>query len=349
MRISTRIVLDGTRDDLPVIECDSYEYDGPVAQCMPSDGAGGRSGGDGDRGSGGSTEGERGGGGGGEGGGGVGNRSASRGGMGAEDASGWGGGVGNRGGFDGTGANVAGKDASRDLAGNKTGRNPDGSFGPDHDGAIGKYADRYSSIGKWGGAALGAISGLPGGTLAGGLLGSALGKHVGEIADQEANIAAAQKGMPDSVRGFADTGRATNSRGESVGLNGEGGSEGGGMLTFSEGMNATYLIPKSAYDALVKAAQNDAATNAFLQTLNSAKSKGLVGSELIDHHNKNVDRMNAHSARVFGEGNYTSQQHASSTQTNPTPKQYALKHSVAQQALDEIEEAKGLGARIVIK
>ena len=33
MRISTRIVIDGTRDDLPVVERDSYEYDGDVALC----------------------------------------------------------------------------------------------------------------------------------------------------------------------------------------------------------------------------------------------------------------------------------------------------------------------------
>lgn len=47
--------MDMTQDDLPVIECDSFLYDGPVSLCMPSDGAGGRSGGDGDRGSGGSS------------------------------------------------------------------------------------------------------------------------------------------------------------------------------------------------------------------------------------------------------------------------------------------------------
>lgn len=41
MRISTRIVLDGTRDDLPVIECDGYEYDGPVAQCGGGSSGGG--------------------------------------------------------------------------------------------------------------------------------------------------------------------------------------------------------------------------------------------------------------------------------------------------------------------
>ena len=60
-RIYTRIVLDW---DLDVLESESFLYDGPVAECMPSDGAGGRSGGDGDRGSGGSSDSERGGGGG---------------------------------------------------------------------------------------------------------------------------------------------------------------------------------------------------------------------------------------------------------------------------------------------
>ena len=62
-RIYTRIVIDMTQDDLPTIESESYLYDGPVAECMPSDGGGGRSGGDGDRGSGGSSDSERGGGG----------------------------------------------------------------------------------------------------------------------------------------------------------------------------------------------------------------------------------------------------------------------------------------------
>lgn len=62
-RIFTRIVIDMTQDDLPTIESESYLYDGPVAECMPSDGGGGRSGGDGDRGSGGSSDSERGGGG----------------------------------------------------------------------------------------------------------------------------------------------------------------------------------------------------------------------------------------------------------------------------------------------
>lgn len=61
-RIYTRIVIDMTQDDLPTIESESYLYDGPVAECMPSDGGGGRSGGDGDRGSGGSSDSERGGG-----------------------------------------------------------------------------------------------------------------------------------------------------------------------------------------------------------------------------------------------------------------------------------------------
>lgn len=126
---------------------------------------------------------------------------------------------------------------------------------------------------------------------------------------------------------------------------------GGGdrMLGFPQGMNATYQIPKSAYDALVKAAQNDAATNAFLQTLNSAKAKSLVGSELIDRHNSNVDKMNARSARVFGENKYTPQLHAKSTQTNPQPKQYGLVDSVSQRALNEIEEAKRSGAKFVIR
>lgn len=58
-RIYTRIVIDMTQDDLPVIESESYLHDGPVAMCMPSDG--GRESGDGDRGSGGSTDSERGG------------------------------------------------------------------------------------------------------------------------------------------------------------------------------------------------------------------------------------------------------------------------------------------------
>lgn len=58
-RIYTRIVIDMTQDDMPVIESESYLHDGPVAMCMPSDG--GRESGDGDRGSGGSTDSERGG------------------------------------------------------------------------------------------------------------------------------------------------------------------------------------------------------------------------------------------------------------------------------------------------
>ena len=42
-RIYTRIVMDMTQDDLPVIECDSFIYDGPVSLCMgrDSDGSGG--------------------------------------------------------------------------------------------------------------------------------------------------------------------------------------------------------------------------------------------------------------------------------------------------------------------
>ena len=59
-RIYTRIVIDMTQDDLPTIESESYLYDGSMALCMPSDGAGGRSGGDGDRGSGRGSDSERG-------------------------------------------------------------------------------------------------------------------------------------------------------------------------------------------------------------------------------------------------------------------------------------------------
>ena len=42
MRIYTRIVLDMTQDDLPVVESESYEYDGPMALCgRDSDASGG--------------------------------------------------------------------------------------------------------------------------------------------------------------------------------------------------------------------------------------------------------------------------------------------------------------------
>ena len=54
-RIYTRIVMDMTQDDLPVIECDSFLYDGPMALCMgrDSDGSGGSAnGGEGEGGSG---------------------------------------------------------------------------------------------------------------------------------------------------------------------------------------------------------------------------------------------------------------------------------------------------------
>lgn len=40
MRINTRIVFDMTQDDVPVIECDSYEYEGDLALCG---GGGGKS------------------------------------------------------------------------------------------------------------------------------------------------------------------------------------------------------------------------------------------------------------------------------------------------------------------
>lgn len=105
MRIYTRIVLDMTKDDFPIIESEGFEYNGEVALCWGTDGTGGGSfggGGDGSesgiddstasrggyrgkdsqgggRGSDGSESG-------------IGNRSASRGGYGAEDSRGWGGG-----------------------------------------------------------------------------------------------------------------------------------------------------------------------------------------------------------------------------------------------------------------
>lgn len=85
-KIYTRIVLDW---DLVVHEEESFNYSGPLSLAMPSDGGGGPSGGDGDRGSGGSSDSGRGDSGGSERG--VGNRTASRGGYGAEDSMGWGG------------------------------------------------------------------------------------------------------------------------------------------------------------------------------------------------------------------------------------------------------------------
>lgn len=82
IRIYTRIVLDMTQDDIPVIESESFLHDGPVDLCMPSDG--GRESGDGDRGSGGSSDSERGG------------RSGEGGDFGGMD---YGGGMGSMGGF----------------------------------------------------------------------------------------------------------------------------------------------------------------------------------------------------------------------------------------------------------
>lgn len=260
---------------------------------MPSDGAGGRSGGDGDRGSGGSTNSERGGGGSGDGG--------------SENERGYGGfgglGIGNPKSY-GASANPTGYEKSVDIESQRSGLNGLGN------------AARVASV----------ITNPVLGALGWGLKGIAeYGRVEGELTDAER--AFRENEMGDPQRG------------------------GGGdrMLWFPQGMNATYQIPKSAYDALVKAAQNDAATNAFLQTLNSAKAKSLVGSELIDHHNSNVDKMNAHSARVFGENKYTPQLHAKSTQTNPQPKQYGLIDSVSQRALNEIEEAKRSGAKFVIR
>lgn len=101
MRIYTRIVLDMTKDDLPVIESEGFEYNGEVALCgRDSDASGGSANGGNGEGNGNEGRGgggERGGGNGGERG--VGNRSASRGGYGAEDSRGWGGGGLGGGGF----------------------------------------------------------------------------------------------------------------------------------------------------------------------------------------------------------------------------------------------------------
>lgn len=324
MRIYTRIILDMTKDDLPVIESESFEYSGEVALCMPSDGAGGRSGGDGDRGSGGSSDSERGGGG-------------------SES-----------GGRDMTGVNGPVGTADRDMAGNRTGRNGDGSFGSNREGTFGINANKYGQIGTIAGMGLSAITGVPGLSFAG----SAIGKTAGMHADQAANIAAAQKGMPDSARGFANgsSGLGSAGNGSPAGVGGTGsdgrlGSEGGknNVLSFSDGMNGAYQIPKATMEALQAAAAQDSATQAFLNTLNKARSHVSNGADLIAKHNKNVEAMNAHSAKVFGKNNYTAQDKAVSLQTNPNPKQYDTSPTYAQRALSEIEEAKRLGAKIYVR
>ncbi len=194
-------------------------------------------------------------------------------------------------------------------------------------GALDKYSsDRSAWNGiKYGTMVVGALLGVP--TLPATALGTAAvnyGRTEAELTDMER--AARANGMGDVQRG-------------------DGGDK---AVEFSDGMSGNYHLPKDAYDTLVEMAKNDKATNDFLQSLNGAKSKGLVGSELIEHHNKNVGKMNDHSRATFGENKYTKQLEAVSSQINPAPKQYALKHSEAQQALDEIDEAKRQGANIAI-
>ena len=43
MRVYTRIVMDMTKDDIPVIEADPIDYEGPVALCGGGGGGGGKS------------------------------------------------------------------------------------------------------------------------------------------------------------------------------------------------------------------------------------------------------------------------------------------------------------------
>lgn len=326
MRIYTRIVLDMTKDDLPVIESESFEYSGEMALCgRDSDASGGSA-------NGGNGEGNS-------------NESGGREGGGSEG----------RGGRDMTGVNGPVGTADRDMAGNRTGRNGDGSFGSDREGAFGINANKYGQIGTIAGMGLSAITGVPGL----GFAGSAIGKTAGMHADQAANIAAAQKGMPDSARGFANGSSGLGSAGNSgpagvggTGSDGRQGSEGNGngnVLTFSNGMSGTYQIPKATYEALQAAAAQDSATQAFLNTINTARASQGNGADLIAKHNANVDRMNAHSAKVFGDGNFKAQDKAVSLQANPSPKQYDTSPTYSQRALAEIEEAKRLGAKIYVR
>lgn len=318
MRIYTRIVLDMTQDDMPVIESESYEYDGPLSLCMPSDGAGGRSGGDGDRGSGGSTDSERGGGSDNDSDRGfsysgptVGNRTASRGGFAKEDALG----------------------GLAEAAGINNGR----------------------TTGKYAGAALGVVSGIPAGGLAGGYLGSkvgaAIGGAIGAAKDRDVLGGGSTTGSTSGGSIGSDGPAGTGG----TGTDGNQGSEGGkwdgtsDVLTFSNGMNGSYNIPKATYEALQAAAKQDAATASFLTMLNNARAQTGNSEDLIAKHNANVDRVNQHSAQVFGDRGYTQQRHATSLQSNPNPKQYDIKPSMAQKALDEIEAAKRAGARIYVR
>ena len=102
-------------------------------------------------------------------------------------------------------------------------------------------------------------------------------------------------------------------------------------------------------EALQAAAAQDSATQAFLNTLNAARASQGNGADLIAKHNANVDSVNAHSAKVFGDGNFKAQDKAVSLQTNPSPKQYDTSPTYSQRALAEIEEAKRLGAKIYVR
>lgn len=197
MRIYTRIVLDMTQDDMPVIESESYEYNGQMALCGwggvgGSEGMGHETEGDGSSQGGGGS-------GGGRGGGserGVGNRTASRGGYGAEDSRGWNGG----GGSGGTGMRGQGGFGGLGI-GNPT------SYGADenprgYEPSLDKQQDRDRAVAVGKGLrAVGLATGNPLASTAGwGVeLAGKYGRSRAEMSDMER--AAEANGMGEGERG----------------------------------------------------------------------------------------------------------------------------------------------------
>lgn len=227
MKIYTRIVLDMTQDDLPVIESESYEYDGNVAMCWGGKGGGADSEAGGDAGRG---DGRNGGGSGSSGGGGKGNGSDGNNGQGVG---------GHRGGGRGDGNNANGKGNSADggrgngsEGSNISGRSSMSSnrgFGGSYNGigvgnrtatrggmsmenALGGLAQAKGintggNIGKWSGRVAGAVFGPPGAGFVGGVIGEKAGAAIGG-AIGAAQDDAALGGKPSSK----STASATNER-----------------------------------------------------------------------------------------------------------------------------------------
>ena len=203
---------------------------------MPSDGAGGRSGGDGDRGSGGSSGSERGGG----------NEGNGNNGQGVGGHRGGGRGDGNNAngpgnsadGGRGNGSEDSNVSGSKDMSDKRSFEGGFGGYGVGNrtasrggmaaENAVGGLAGAHArqtgeTVGKYGGMGLGFASGLPGGTLAGGALGKeiggAIGAQIGAKADRDALGWGGASSSPDGATGASSGDTETGGRGDNDAIN----------------------------------------------------------------------------------------------------------------------------------